>query len=339
MFTKIYAGILLLVALSFISGASPHSANVEGNSPKSLTDLPRWNYYNRGLSNSFLRWSGGKLGSDWYANNLLGNDAETDKAPDAVFFNNKIFLFYRGNTSERIYVTYSTDGSNWLGNFPIGESPSATGPGAVVYNGSIFVFFVYGNQINYYVSSDGLNYSGPYPIDTDIAIQSPGIGPSDSREPAPISAEGYIFLFYVAGDNIHVLRTANGVGWTDYFYGQFPGEQTSDGLTATFANDEVILCFSGAYTKKLREKRATISVDGGLFWTTGTAGAPQILGAYTDEKPDIATGVNGTSVVVYKGLVSDDIFYSLTTGFGWYGDYPAYGSTNRGLGIVNTDGG
>lgn len=329
--------IFFLVALFLISGFSPTIK--PGENPESITNIPRWNYYNRSLSNNFLRWSGSKLGSDWYNDSLLGNSAETDKAPDAVFFNNKIFLFYRGNTSSKIYVSYSTDGSNWLGNFSIGESPSTTGPGAVVFNGQIFVFFVYGNLINYYVSSNGLDYSGPYSISQDIAIQSPGIDFPDNLEPAAISAEGYIFLFFVHGSAISVLRTEDGIGWTDYFYGQFPGEQTLDGLTATYVNDEVILCFSGRYTKKLREKRASISDYGDLFWTTGTAEAPQILGAYTDEKPDIAASINGTSVVVYKGLNSNEIFYAISYGNGWYGNNPAYGATNKGLGIVNTDGG
>ena len=75
-------------------------------------------------------------------------------------FNGKNYVFYRGKSNDKIYVSYSSDGSNWQGNFEFTAKDVATGPAATVFNGKIYVFYVdIYNRIKYYTSKDGITYS------------------------------------------------------------------------------------------------------------------------------------------------------------------------------------
>ena len=200
----------------------------------------------------------------------LGLGEMTDFTPSAVKFGNTIYVYYKGDGGNNLWVANSTDeGNTWQGNSAIGIEgvDLASGPSAVVFNNEIFVFFTHNETVKYYRSTDGVNYTGSF------TVTRPGFPPMggqlntvSSLEVAPVVHNFKLYLFYVKygidnqGNSFNndiaavSTNTGNFNDWNNINNGNSIGEKTSTGISAISTGEQIILTFSGFYTRKVWEK-------------------------------------------------------------------------------------
>jgi hypothetical protein len=176
-----------------------------------------------GDTNIYIAKSAGDIGdgSSWSASRL--NPAiNTSAAPAAVAFGGALYMFYKGSGGDtNIYVGRSTgdlsDGNTWSASRLNLAINTSTAPGAVVYNGSLYMFYKgSGGDTNIYLAhstgdvSDGSTWS---------AIRlNPGI--NTTAAPKPVVIGNSLYLFYKgSGDTgIWIARPtgtdlSNGDAW------------------------------------------------------------------------------------------------------------------------------
>lgn len=272
-----------------------------------------WMAFFRGRNTDNIFFATSDDGNPFLERASLGLGEKTKKTPSTVLFNNTLFTFYTGEGTNDLWVASSTDeGDTWGNHF----SPSGTGgggismdsgPSAVVFNGQIFIFYVEGNTLVHFQTSDGINYTGPTIVSRND-IPAGAIPNVDPLEPAPVVHNGRLYVFYSGNSNeIRAVNTDNGNfnSWRNVFranatLGQDLGEDTGTGMSAISlgaagSSRTIILAFTGINTRRVLEARMTTTGTAGeLVSFTGTT--IQVGNAETRYRPGIAT--DGSHIVV-----------------------------------------
>jgi len=117
-------------------------------------------------------------GTTWLET-MMPYNMQSDKAPAAVFFDQKIFVFFRSiDGRNALLYTTSSDGGNWAQPKNVSNYVISNAPGAAVAGGNLVLFYqgIPQNGIVFSSSSkDGVNWPAP--------IQVPGIIISESARP------------------------------------------------------------------------------------------------------------------------------------------------------------
>jgi hypothetical protein len=97
-------------------------------------------------------------GSNWTA--LKHTGAGSAKPPTFTLFNGRMFMAYRGKSSQYIYVQHTTNGTSWSSPVLIRQKTSEA-PGIAAHRNQLFIVFKGGSTQNIYTirSSDGVNWS------------------------------------------------------------------------------------------------------------------------------------------------------------------------------------
>lgn len=125
---------------------------------------------------------------------VLGNGALSPYGPSATIFNNKIYLFHKGNTNNYIYYSTSTDGISWSTDNQLGNGAASIGTvSSTVHNNKIFVAHSEssgGKYTNIYVSvsSNGTSWGSEYVISWALNWYN--------SDPWIFSKDGKLFICY-----------------------------------------------------------------------------------------------------------------------------------------------
>ena len=254
-------------------------------------------------------------GTTWQGNSQLPNHAESTRGPAAVLFNDKIFVFHRGNSYSEIYYSYTPDGQTWFGNSQLANGAQTDeAPGAAVFQNRIYVAHKGKSDGAIWISSsaDGQSWTANTKIVQALE------GTLDA--PSLIAYNNELILFFQHGitQNIHLWATSNGTAW------QYRGFLTAEsyygvGLTE-FAN-KLWLGYSN-----LSGDLYVMSWDSVNLWSSPI----RVLTAGASERPSLATD-GSKMVVMYKGETNNNNFYAYTfNGTTWYGNSHAIGKTKKG---------
>jgi acyl dehydratase len=162
-------------------------------------------------------------GKSWSAHPL--NPAIlTSTAPAVVTFNGALYLFYKGASDNNIYIARSTggdvfDGSTWSPNLLTHDMiKTNAAPGAVVYNGALYLFYKEAAGTNIFIAhsagdvSDGTTWSPNRLI--------PGI--NTFVQPKPVVVGDSLYLFYKGSGDTFIwiglpgADPLNGNGWSNH---------------------------------------------------------------------------------------------------------------------------
>ncbi|HMQ61147.1 MAG TPA: hypothetical protein PKE06_10795 [Flavilitoribacter sp.] len=299
---------IFILALTLFSGCTEDLQNVqvEINNPDEKLDFRgpnQWLGFYKGATNNRVYFARSSNGTNWTEFGDLANGALTDRTPSGVLFGSKVFVFYRGNSTGRLWMSSQNastigSGGTWVQTPDVGGVTTlGSGPSAVVFNGEIFVFTTGGGQFRYFRSTNGVNFTGPFTV---VNVDGAPIASVSVLEVAPVVHNGRLFIFSLEtfGNWIRAYSTTTG-NLSDWHSdaGTFVGDRSSTGMSAVSTGSEIILTFSGLTSRRLYEKRATSSNGtGGLNWNSS---ASQI-GAWTTDRPGIAISNTGKLVVLFK---------------------------------------
>lgn len=131
-------------------------------------------------------------------------DPQTNRAPAVAWFNSKVYLLYKGASSDTIYqsVLEPTTGT-WTGNKPLsGISPATEqAPALAAHHGTLYLVYK-GESTNLYQATfDGQTWRGNTKIS---ATPSSAIGPNTDQAPALVSYGTNLYLFYKGANTGHI---------------------------------------------------------------------------------------------------------------------------------------
>ena len=165
-------------------------------------------------------------------------------SPSAVRWQDGIEVFFQGaNNDGQLWRTFSADGNSWgttQTNVQVPGVGMSGSPSAVVYNGSLYVFYQGLNNSGglwYTVSADSINWTQHPPV--------PNLGMKES--PSAVLWQGGIQVFHQAG-NGQLWRTfsSDGNNWgTTQTDAQVPGVGMSGSPSAVVYNGSLYVFYQG----------------------------------------------------------------------------------------------
>lgn len=201
---------------------------------------------------------------------------ETNKGPAAVFFNNKLYVFYIGDDTKKIFYRSSADGLNWSAEKTIGDLYMAEEtPAPIVFNGHLYLYYIdaYRSADNVYVTymTSGENWYERQAI--KLNNYCGGIS-------ATVFNNNVVLGWTGASGHIYLLTSPNGLGFTGSFIPT--GEHTNWAPSLTTYGGKLYMAFSGITTKKLYlTSTSNLSSFSTNVISVGSATA------YTDDQPSI----------------------------------------------------
>ena len=206
------------------------------------------------MANLFVFYQGkGNSGTLWYT--VSGDSINWNQhppvpnlgmsaSPSAVRWQDGIEVFFQGaNNDGQLWRTFSADGNSWgttQTNVQVPGVGMSGSPSAVVYNGSLYVFYQGLNNSGglwYTVSADSINWTQHPPV--------PNLGMKES--PSAVLWQGGIQVFHQAG-NGQLWRTfsSDGNNWgTTQTDAQVPGVGMSGSPSAVVYNGSLYVFYQG----------------------------------------------------------------------------------------------
>lgn len=299
---------------------------------------PYWYYY-RSESTSQMRYAYSDDGLTWNGNQFLNSSVVlgSSTSPCPVEFNAKAYLFYKGGSTSNLYFSTSTDGITWTPNTQIPSVTTGYSPYAIVYNNSIYVFFIDpSNKIYFVYSSNGTTWSAPKSIyqtnssfnDTSLGGLFVMISPTSNNK---------LDLYYSATSSpAGELRVRTGYldssgqltfGAYDFFVYRatpttYTGVNTTTGVSVVAQGGYKYIAYKDSNSdSKLNIFKQDIyeSTDGTVTWTNAsTSNAPSMV------------FYNGKFTMVYKSLSSGAILRSTSTDGQTWANGTGIGQTTNG---------
>lgn len=139
-----------------------------------LPEFSNYFYVHKGQTNSNIYFANSNDGTNW-TTSQLGLGAKSSKGPTSVLFDNKRFIFYKGNSSSNIFFAYKTQLSNtWYGNTFINNvSKTSRSISSVVFDNKIFIAYKGETNGNLYFAYSSAGTVGNY---TEVVALPSGNG-------------------------------------------------------------------------------------------------------------------------------------------------------------------
>ena len=272
------------------------------------TPDPIFQYFHRGESSSGMSWAKSiNTGLSWTVG-TVNNGAGTSAGPAAVFHQNTLHVFYKGNSDDRIFRSNSfNNGSTWGGNLVVNStSRTLQEVSAISFGGKIFLGYDgrYNDNATFVTSTDGYTWSGE--------IQLPRTTSGRVTEaPAFVEFEGDLYAAYVDTDNrlwLHKYNSSTNT-WNTRFELNHPNltSYTADGISAVEFNGHIYF----AYRSTNQNFVETWGWDPNGVPTQFTT--PRYLNlAKTSTRPSITTDGN-TLMVIFKNNPNNQIWQAKST--------------------------
>lgn len=252
-----------------------------------------------------------------------GINAKTDKALGACLYENRLYVAYKGWTSDDLYISVF-DGTTWAGDVKIRDMPggidarSSAPPTLIVYNDLLHIFYKAhdGDQVRA-AWFDGLQWAGG----SAIADLAGGVNPRTDTGPCAAAFGGKLYLFYMGAGGIKLYSCwCDGGTWGG---GQAIGDQaggidpwSDDPPTAAVFGGTLFLVYRGAGSQSI-----FVSRFDGRTWSGDKAisDEPGHISPQTDSGPSLIVFQNRLGLV-YKGKYTESLYVAWYDGANWSGD-------------------
>lgn len=313
-----------------------------------------WAFY-RGLSSVHLRGAYTYDGTTWQGDHVLHSSMGSSTAPDAVWFNGKFHIFFKGTSSTGIYRSSSTNGFSWQPAIIMPSIYTNDSPSAIVFDNTMYVFFrdTTTGSISYIFSSDGTNWSAKqsafYPSMAAVLCDggiTAAISPWNGLEVYFIAKEVLRRAEFACADASGTKRLCH---LPIYSYPSHSPIKTTTAVNVVYeyvpTNDYKGSYYTIVYHKSLTGGKLHGSVvrqfrssniednfdDFYVFWAGQNTGTS----AYTSNVPAVIEYSN-KYIAVYKSLSSGAILYGSKPKIGsWLMNQGSFGqTTNGGVSLV-----
>ncbi len=216
---------------------------------------PGWSNYfytHRGESNNNIYYAESDDGSTW-STNQLGLGAQSSHGPASIIFKNKRFIYYKGNSSSKIFYTYKAGPTTvWQGNTWINStSETDNSISAAVLDNKVFVAYKGKTNKALYLSYSSTGF-GTY-------TQVQALPDSDKvKNFSIVSRNGTMYVFWTkSDDNDRLYYKTNSTPTnpnTWLYHGRITDISPENGVSAAVLNGKIYLAtaFIGeASSKKL----------------------------------------------------------------------------------------
>ncbi|MGO4559470.1 hypothetical protein [Rhizobiales bacterium 3FA27D7] len=245
-----------------------------------------------------------------------GINAKTDKALGACLYENRLYVAYKGWTSDDLYIAVF-DGTTWGGDVKIRDMPggidarSNTPPALIVFNDLLHIFYKAhdGDQIRA-AWFDGLQWAGG----NAIAELAGGINPRTDTGPCAVVFGNKLYLFYMGAGGIKLYSCwCDGATWGDAAIGSID-PWSDDPPTAAVFGGKLFLVYRGAGSQSI-----FVSQFDGTAWSGDKAISG--INPQTDSGPSLIVFQNRLCLV-YKGKYTESLYVAWYDGTNWSGDVP-----------------
>lgn len=96
-------------------------------------------YFYKGESGNSIFYSRGTAGGSFTEYKVPGE--ESKESPAAAVYNNRLYIAFRGESSERLYIKYMTSSGTWSSHFTVGDEYTEVSPALVSYNSYLYLIF------------------------------------------------------------------------------------------------------------------------------------------------------------------------------------------------------
>ncbi|MCG8374376.1 MAG: hypothetical protein MI700_12620, partial [Balneolales bacterium] len=299
-----------------------------------------FHYTHKGQSTNRLYHAYSSSGTSWTGSNYrditTSSNSLSNRGPSTVYFKNQLYAFYKGQNSDEISFTRSSNGTSWSSHQSIGGSSykSHQAPAAVVYRDTLYVYYADDSNIRGVYTADGVNWNATGKLIQDKEIKrcaSIVILINCFKPYAQFGVTVYndqIVLMFPSdadGGQLKIRRSSDGKTFFQDF-SLFPGIEPdkNKGVSGVEFNGKLFMTFGGRYTSNVKIVETDL-VTVAQRDVTVSGGTPQ-----TSQTPSIATD-GSKLVIVYKGNSSSNVFYAYSTdGNAWSGNGFAVGGTKDG---------
>lgn len=318
-----------------------------GGSPGGANGIATGFHYTHIGSNERIYHARSSDGITWLNNNYTdvttSSNSKTDRGPATVFFKDELYSFYKGENSDEISFTKTSNGVTWSPHYSLSASlpggsvyKSQYTPAAVVYRDTLYVYYARNSNIWGLYTADGINWSNTGRLIQDGEVENCSTITIivDCFKPfAQFGATVYnnqiVLMFPSAADGgkLKVRRSSNGKAFFQNF-SLFPAIEPdkNKGVSGVEFNGKLFMTFGGRYTSNVKIVETDLITANQRDITVGQGTAR------TSQTPSIATDGNKL-VVVYKGNSGQNIFKAYSNnGITWMGNTYAVGGSNNNAG-------
>lgn len=273
----------------------------------------------------------------WYGNTKIsdqygGISPESNYGPSLAIFNNRLYMVYKGASSDDLYAAFYDDRS-WFGNVEIKKYPNSLdvqsnyNPGVALFLGRLYYIYK-GKSSNtlYSMSFDGQTWFG----NLAIKDQPGGISPDSNYNPGVAVFNNKLYIIYKgSGSNTLYSAYFDGTKW----YGNTkisdqPGKidpQSNYSPGVAVFNNKLFMVYKGSDNNMLYS-----AYYDGTTWFGNKAikDQPGGINPQTNQSPAVVI-FNNRLYLIYKGYNNNVLYTAYFDGTTWFGDTP----------IVNQPGG
>lgn len=287
---------------------------------------------------------------------LSATGGKTQRGPALSYFNNELYAFFTGETSDKIYYLTTADEATWKGDnisytayVPVTGRPfeaipkASMSPVSIVHKNKLFLYSVskpwigtYGEStINIFSSSNGSTWASPDTI-PGVRVDTKGGSPFHNWRTSALgvaTSSSRVYIMYPdANRNTKLAFSADGrTNWGEI---SIPFGNGKEGYSGTYLQGTLYFVAVGRdseniYLFKINPRDIGIAQVPVLLSSQKIIADDVYLS--TDQTPTIASA-NGLLVVSYKEKNRDNIRYSYSSDGGttWSKDENAVGGTKKG---------
>ncbi len=311
----------------FDNGSTGGGGSSGGGSNNSDPMPDRFQYFHRGNSSKNLWTSYSITGeSNWQGDSRISSTSETDRGPAAVFCNNLIYVFYKGEsfagTGDNIYYRTSTDGSTWATEIQLLNTQTRLAPAVVERDGDLLLYYKSVDQGIFFKRLSNGRWSSSREALTGTSIiggRSFVLPKRGSTDPLSVSFfnEEVVISFVGSYGNLEYARSTGFAAFEDVErLGNFGDNiQGRDGVSTVVFKNQLYWIYNGKNTKDLYVTR-TSDFDSFETFKIRVNGR----NAETDSAPRVATD-GEKLVLVYEEEYGSRIYYAYSSdGETWNGN-------------------
>jgi hypothetical protein len=170
-------------------------------------------------------------------------DFQSSAKPHLQSFGNRLFITFKGDHSEYIYISNTSDAVNWTEAQRLGTSQTSSPPSMAVLGDRLYIFYRGRSSDSIYVHStpDGVNWTAAAKINNHLTSHTPYVTSFNGRLYVAFKGSG--------SEKVYITSSANGVTWTSAY--AIPNLLSDRGPALASYEGKLYMIFRGRSSKRV----------------------------------------------------------------------------------------